>query len=67
VLIQVKVYAGLLALSGLLIASALQMVRRQGLTLTKIFSGSLLLSILFFSICPCFYSSSLSLDTRWFS
>ncbi len=66
VLIQVKVYAGLLALSGLLIASALQMVRRQGLILTKIFSGSLLLSILFFSSTSESVGSTIVLKPFWF-
>lgn len=49
VLIQIKVYAGILTLCGLFVAGCWQMFRRKGTTLIKVFAGSLVVSILFFS------------------
>lgn len=49
ILVQVKIYAGILVLIGLLSASIWRIAKRQGLTLVKIFTGALVISILIFS------------------
>lgn len=46
-LIQVKVYAGLLVLAGLLSAGIFRLSQRKGFTLLKIFSGALIISLIF--------------------
>jgi hypothetical protein len=48
ILIQVKVYAGILALGGLFIAGVWRMFQRRGIGLIKIFTGSLIVSVLLF-------------------
>jgi len=48
-LIQVKVYAGLLILGGLFCASVWEIFNKREFTILKIFTGSLVLSILVFS------------------
>lgn len=48
ILIQIKVYAGLLVLGGLFVAGVWRMFKRQGLDLIKVFTGSLIVSILLF-------------------
>lgn len=48
-LVQIKVYAGVLALGGLLVAGIWRMVQRKGISLMKVFTGALILSILIFS------------------
>ncbi len=49
VLVQVKVYAGILVLAGLFMAGFWRMVKKQGIDLIKVFTGSLLISFLIFS------------------
>jgi len=50
ILIQIKVYAGLLSLGALAILGLYKMLKREGLSIFKVFSGALVLSlILFFS------------------
>ena len=47
-LIFVKVYAGILMLLGLFIAGFAKLIKREGVDLVKIYSGALILSLLFF-------------------
>jgi hypothetical protein len=47
-LVQVKVYAGLLVLGGLFVASLYQIFTKQDLYFSKIFLGSLLISLIIF-------------------
>lgn len=47
-LIQIKVYAGILALGGLFVAGFWQMIKRRGILVMKIFTGALIVSILLF-------------------
>jgi hypothetical protein len=49
VLIQVKVYAGILVLVGLLSAGIWKIINRSGISVAKVFSGTLILFILIFS------------------
>lgn len=48
ILIQIKVYAGLLVVTGLFSAGAWWMIKRKGFQLIKVASGVLLLSLLLF-------------------
>ncbi|MBU0569270.1 hypothetical protein KKB40_00620 [Patescibacteria group bacterium] len=48
-LVQVKVYAGLLCLGELFVAGIWQTIRRHGISVMKVFVGSLVLSILLFA------------------
>ncbi len=47
-LIEIKVYAGILALAGLFIAGTFQLLKRQGITYLRIGIGSLIISLLVF-------------------
>lgn len=47
-LIEVKVYAGILVLGGLFTAGLWQLFKGQGITLLKVFTGSLIISVLVF-------------------
>lgn len=49
VLIQIKVYAGLLALTGLLVSGFWRMLQRKGIELVKVFLGAFLISLFIFS------------------
>ena len=46
VLVQIKVYAGILVLSGLFVGSLWEMLRRRGLAVFKVFITALIISIL---------------------
>jgi hypothetical protein len=48
ILIQIKVYAGILALGGLFVAGIWRMVKREGITLMRVFSGAAIISVLLF-------------------
>ncbi|MFV1917665.1 MAG: hypothetical protein ACC618_04270 [Patescibacteria group bacterium] len=48
ILILIKVYAGLLTLGALFVAGIWQMFKRRGITLMKVFTGSLVISLLLF-------------------
>lgn len=48
ILIQIKVYAGLLTLGALLLAGLWNMLKRRGITVIKVFTGSLVISLLLF-------------------
>ncbi len=48
ILIQIKVYAGLLVIGGLFVAGLWRMVKRQGMTLMRVFSGAAIISALLF-------------------
>lgn len=47
-LIQIKVYAGLLILGGLLIAGIFEMVKRRGISIMKVWGGATVLSLVLF-------------------
>lgn len=49
VLVQIKVYAGVLSLVGLFLGSLYNLITRKGTDLFKVFSGSLIITILLFS------------------
>lgn len=66
-LISVKVYAGLLILGGLLVAGLYQMIiKREGISLLKIFSGSLVIALVVFLPFNVGASSSLVWKPFWF-
>ena len=46
ILIQIKVYAGILALGGLFVAGIWRMVKREGITLMRVFSGAAIISVI---------------------
>lgn len=48
ILIQIKVYAGILALGGLFVAGIWRMAKREGITLMRVFSGAAIISTLLF-------------------
>lgn len=49
ILVQIKVYAGILILTALFIAGIWNLLKRLGLSLIKVFMGSLVVSILIFT------------------
>jgi len=49
ILVQLKVYAGVLSLVGLFLGGIYHLIKRKGLNLFKVFSGSLIISVLLFS------------------
>ena len=48
-LLQIKVYAGILALGGLLVAGIWRIFQRKGISLIKVFGGAVIISILIFA------------------
>ena len=48
-LVQVKVYAGILVLGGLFVAGFWRMLKRKGIFLIKVFTGSLVITLAIFS------------------
>lgn len=48
ILVQIKIYAGLLALSGLFAAGTWEFIKHRNLSVIKVFVGSLIISILLF-------------------
>jgi hypothetical protein len=65
-LIQIKVYAGLLVLGALFVAGLWRMLQRKGVSLMKVFSGSLILSILIFAPMNNMSASSVVYKPFWF-
>jgi hypothetical protein len=50
ILIQIKIYAGFLVLGGLMVAGFWELINRRGLKILKVFTGSLIISILLFPV-----------------
>jgi hypothetical protein len=48
-LVQIKVYAGILVLGGLFVSGLWRTIQRKGISLFKVFTGALIISILIFS------------------
>jgi hypothetical protein len=48
ILVQIKVYAGILCLGGLLAAGVWRMIKREGISLIKVFTGAFIVSVLVF-------------------
>lgn len=65
-LIQIKVYAGILTLAGLLIAGTWRFFKRQGITLIKIFTGALVISILLFTSTASDIGKTVIFKPFWF-
>lgn len=65
-LIQVKVYAGLLSLGGLFLAGIWQMSKRKGIAVFKVFTGALIISILLFNTLNEVATGSIVLKPFWF-
>lgn len=65
-LIQVKVYAGILISAGLFVAGFWEMLKGKGISLIKVFTGSLILSILLFSPVSRGIEQNLILKPFWF-
>ncbi len=66
VLIQIKVYAGLLMLGGILIAGIIELMRKRDWRLFKVFSGALILSLVLFLPLNLQASSSVEFKPFWF-
>ncbi len=66
VLIQIKVYAGILSLGGLFVTGMWMMLRRKGLALMKVFSGALIVSILLFFPLSSSLESTVIFKPFWF-
>ena len=66
ILIQIKVYAGLLALGALLLTGMWNMVKRRGITVMKVFSGALIVSLLLFLPVSRGASSTVVFKPFWF-
>ena len=66
VLIQVKVYAGLLILGSLFCSSIWEVFKKQNFTLLKIFTGALIISILVFFPLNTTASSQIIWQPLWF-
>lgn len=67
ILIQIKVYAGILVIGGLFVAGFYEfVVKRNGIWLFKIFSGTLILSLLLFLPMNAFSGSSIVFKPFWF-
>ena len=66
ILVQVKVYAGILILAALFMAGIWRMIKRKGVSLIKVFTGSLILSILIFSPVSKDVENSIVFSPFWF-
>lgn len=66
ILVQIKVYAGILILAGLFSAGVFRMLRREGTTLLKVFIGTLVVSILIFSPLSKGISNTIIFRPFWF-
>lgn len=65
-LIQIKVYAGILVLIGLLIAGLWRLIKREGLDLVKVFTGSLIIAILVSSPLSKGFDQTVVFEPFWF-
>jgi hypothetical protein len=66
VLIQIKVYAGILALGGLFVAGFWRMFKRQGIDMMKVFTGALIISLLLYLPMSKGTSSIILFSPFWF-
>lgn len=66
ILIQIKVYAGLLILFSLFIAAIWRMIKRKGVLLMKVFLGSLIISIVLFSPLESQAGTTIVYQPFWF-
>lgn len=66
ILIQIKVYAGLLVLGGLFVSGLWQTFNREGVSLFKVFAGSLIISLLLFSPTTGDVGSNVVFKPFWF-
>lgn len=66
ILIQIKVYAGILALGGLFVAGVWRMFKRKGISLMRVFTGALIISILLFFPLNKGAAGSLVFKPFWF-
>ena len=66
ILIQIKVYAGLLALTGLFVAGFWHLIQRKGAGLIKVFLGSFLVSLFIFAPTSGDVSSVIQFKPFWF-
>ncbi len=66
ILVQIKVYAGILMLISLFVASVWNIFKREGFQIFKIFSGSLIISLLVFSPLTKNLDKSLIYKPFWF-
>lgn len=66
VLIQIKAYAGILALGGLFIAGAADYLRHKKLNILKVFVGSAILSLVLFLVTNRLTNSVLIWQPFWF-
>jgi hypothetical protein len=66
ILIQIKVYAGLLAMAGLLVMGLYNLITRKGTQVIKVFAGSLIISILLFSSLNKSLGDTLVFQPFWF-
>jgi len=66
ILIQIKVYAGILVLFGLFAAGFWRMLKRGGIDLMKVFTGSLIISILIFSPFSRDIGQTINYQPFWF-
>ena len=65
-LVQIKVYAGILVLGGLFVSGLWRMIQRRGISLIKVFTGALIISILIFSPMNNSSASSVVFKPFWF-
>ncbi len=66
VLVQMKVYAGILVLVSLFVAGIWGLLKRESLVLIKVFTGSLIISILLFTPTTKEIGQTLILKPFWF-
>ena len=66
ILIQIKVYAGILVLAGLFAAGFWNMIRRKGIDVLKVFTGVAVLSILLFSPATGNVGKTIVFQPFWF-
>lgn len=66
ILVQIKVYAGILMFAGLLVAGIWNLLKRKGSTIIKVFTGSLVISILIFSPTVGSIGNTLVYKPFWF-
>ena len=66
ILIQTKVYSGILALGSLFVAGFWKMLKREGIDLLKVFTGSLIISLLLFLPVTKSVSSVVIFKPFWF-
>ncbi len=65
-LVQIKIYAGLLILPGLILAGIINLLRRKGSNLFKVGIGALIISILIFAPFNSNSSISITFQPFWF-